>query len=227
LIHCGHCNKRYEGTPSHGHTSYRCGGRNAAYNASGVKCTAPQVPGPALEAAVWEDVEGLFRRPDRTLRAIDRWMVAAHGPDRRIADELADVRAARQGIREQRLELERQNMRGPLGDGFLDKLRQELADSDVPLQQRERELERLDAETRLRASARRAVASVLAEHRKKVLSGRLTFEERRNYVRTLVRAIHVRSVEGQRTPEVAIEYSFAAPTDRCESVPKDDDLIAF
>jgi site-specific DNA recombinase len=223
LIHCSHCSKRYKGTSSHGHTSYRCGGRSAAYNASGLKCTAAQVPGPALEAAVWEDVEGLFRRPDRTLRAIDEQVATAHGPTR-IADELADVRAARQVIGEQRMRLEREHLRCPYPDDVLDRLRRELADSDVPLQQQERALERLNAETRLRARAQEQVASVLAEHREKVLSGRLTFEERRNYVRLLVRAIVVRSVEGQRAPEVAIEYRFAAPTDRWESGrPKVDD----
>jgi site-specific DNA recombinase len=212
LVTCDQCGRRFVGTTIHNDGYYRCRGRSAAYNADGIACRTPHLRADALDAAVWEDVEGLFRRPDQTLRRIDEQIVAEHGSDRNIADELADVRANRARFKDQWAELLRQHLRNPLDDETLDRLRSELDESDKRQQDRERELVRLDAERKVRDVGRDAVRSLLVKHRQKVLSGKLTPEEKRYYLRCCVKAVHVRMVEGK--PEVTVEYNFASPYDR-------------
>jgi hypothetical protein len=54
--------------------------RGAAYNAHGIACKSPHVRGDALEAMAWEDVRGLFVRPDATLSRIAEQMEAQSTP---------------------------------------------------------------------------------------------------------------------------------------------------
>jgi hypothetical protein len=91
---------------------------------------------------------------------------------------------------------------------------EEAEEKEAPLQKRLERLERLDADVQLRVAACDAARSVLNEHRQKVLSGKLSFAERRHYVRSFVRAIHVRPRPGPALPEVEVELAFEPPAQR-------------
>jgi len=213
-IKCGICGKTFVGTPLHGKTYYRCGGYQAAYTTSGEKCNSSYVRGEWLEAMIWEEVRSLFRNPGPTLRAIDQQLVALHGPDRRIGDDLADVEASLAAVDEQRTELERQNMRRPMGDELLDGLRKELDDQRTPLLKRREELHAQDAEAKMRPIILENIRSLIAEHKDRVLSDKLTLEERRHYVRAAVKAIHVNKVNGKL--ELSFDFNFEGPAERWE-----------
>jgi len=212
LIKCGICGKRFVGTPLHGKTYYRCGGYQGAYNTSGEKCYSQHIRGEWLEKVIWEEVRSLFRNPGPTLRAIDQQLVALHGPDHRIGDDLADVEASLTAVDEQRAELERQNMRRPMGDELLDGLRKELDDQRTPLLKRREELHAQDAEAKMRPVILENIRSLVAEHKDRVLSDKLTFEERRHYVRAAVKAIHINKVDGKI--EVTFDLNFEGPAER-------------
>jgi len=60
LLRCSSCGARLGGEPSHGRRFYRCQGRDGL---RAERCRAPMLHADHAEAAVWEAIAGIIRRP--------------------------------------------------------------------------------------------------------------------------------------------------------------------
>jgi site-specific DNA recombinase len=214
-VQCGYCGKRkFTATRIHGDTYYRCAGRSASYSATGKACKSPHLRGDALEGMVWEDIRGLFFRPDETLRRIAEQM-DAKGPQRPVAEEVAAVEASLQEREEMRRNYHRQAARGRLSDHDLDSLLREVESEEEALRLQLSVLRMEVTLAQRRAEMLGEAEGILEAMQREVLAGTLPFERRRQIVRALAEVVVWPGGEG-KPPEIAVEYRFAGPTERWE-----------
>ncbi|MGA1998333.1 MAG: recombinase family protein [Bryobacteraceae bacterium] len=219
LVHCGFCGKRnFVGTTIHGDTYYRCGGRaSASYHPDGKTCHSPHVRGDTLEQIVWNEIHLLAKNPpDETLREINRQASAQGAPDRSARERIAEIEGALEGFEASRLELHRQRGRGKVTDAEYDVLLDETNGKITELKKEREKLEAIEKETRERDAAQDEVRNKLGELRVLVLGGKLTFEQRRHVVRSLVKSVRVENDAAGKIG-VAVEFSFGSPMERYRS----------
>jgi site-specific DNA recombinase len=83
LIQCGLCGLTYIGMTVHGRSGrqesyYRCNGKHdtyGVYGAIGIRCPSKDVQAGWLEQAVWEQVEGMLRKPEPVLARLKKRLV--------------------------------------------------------------------------------------------------------------------------------------------------------
>ena len=192
LIRCA-CKRKFTASTAHGKDIwYRCPGRSGeAYSPNGQKCDAAAIKGSRLEKAVWEGVKGLIMSPGATLRQLDEQNAAREGADYSVADAIRDREADKAKAIERRKELARQQARNPLPDSDYDELLREANDDIAHIQKDINGLLAQEAEAKLHVAARETARGRLAEWKKKLLAGNLTFDERRQIVRGVVSEICV------------------------------------
>jgi DNA invertase Pin-like site-specific DNA recombinase len=221
LIRCA-CKRTFTSSTAHGvDVWYRCPGRRGkAYGSTGQKCDARAIKGSRLEKVVWEGVRELIMNPGATLRQLDEQNVAREGLDYSVADEIRDREADKAKAMEGRKELARQQARNPLPDPEYDELLREANDDVQHVQKDIDGLRAQEAEAKIHVAARATVQGRLAEWRKKLLAGKLTFDDRREIVRGVVSGIRV-ALDG----EITIRCCFAPNYERYSQRSPNDDTV--
>ena len=219
LIHCA-CERTFTASTAHGKDVwYRCPGRSGeAYGPKGQKCDASAIKGADLEKAVWEGVEGLIMKPGATLRQLDEQNAAREGAGYNVADAIRDREADKTKAIERRKELARQQARNPLPDSEYDELLREATDDVEHIQKDIDGLLAQEAEAKLHVAARETARGRLAEWKKKLLAGNLTFDARREIVLGVISEIRV-----GRSGEVTVRACFVPDGERyLQRLPNND-----
>ncbi|MCX6632458.1 MAG: recombinase family protein [Candidatus Solibacter sp.] len=210
LIHC-QCGGSFSASLAHKKDIwYRCTGRKSdAYRGSGrPQCTVAAIKGPRLEKAVWEGVRELIMNPGATLRQLDEQNVAREGLDYSVADEIRDRDADQAKAIERRTELD-------------DLLRE--ANDDVQHVQKDIDgLRAQEAEAKIHVAVRATAQGRLAELKKQLLAGKLTFDARREIVRAVVSGIYIAP-----TGAIKIKCSFVPNYERYSQRSPNDDTVTL
>ena len=204
MIRCA-CKRTFTSSTAHGvDVWYRCPGRRGeAYGSTGQKCDARAI-----------------MNPGATLRQLDEQNVAREGLDYSVADEIRDREADKAKAMERRKELARQQARNPLPDSEYDELLREANDHVQHIQKDIDGLRAQEAEAKIHVAARATAQGRLAEWRKKLLAGKLTFDDRREIVRGVVSGIRV-ALDG----EITIRCCFAPNYERYSQRSPNDDTV--
>lgn len=206
VIRCGVCGLTYCGAQGRpGVWWYRCNGQIIERGPLQGRCLGQSIRGPAIEAAVWGDIERWLRDPDEILDDID--LDAECRASHAVAEADAIALAGRlEGLERQRAQAIKLNIRGVVNE---DELNEELARIA---------LERVEIERRLTDlqppedtdNVPEATIDLLAELRRRLDEG-LNDVQRHEIVRLLVRRIVVQTevLEGQRKHvNVIVDYHF-------------------
>ena len=224
LIKCGVCGRRYYAVyyRNNGRTPtyyYVCSGKvgdQARFSSS--RCTSKNVPKEWLENLVWNDIVSF-----------------SHNPDTVIRDIVNDLNSQIEGSRKQNIQFEKEMLQKTIESkenekqAILDLFRKRLiSNQDVELQiqkinnEKEELIQRLqtleqdltsiqDIQNRLSTTD-----SVLREVRKKI-EGELTFEDKREIIRSLVREIIIHTIKApgnhRDKANVEIKYVFTRGVD--------------
>jgi site-specific DNA recombinase len=103
LLRCTACARRYDGIPSHGYRYYRCRGRDL--HTTSTPCRSPWLAAAWAEAAVWDAVAGLLRRPEVLRHAAEQYATSRGVRDVELRSRVEHLKRQLQAIerREQRL----------------------------------------------------------------------------------------------------------------------------
>jgi len=228
LVRCGLCGLTYIGMTVHSRSGrqesyYRCNGKHdtyGVYGAMGQRCPSKDVQAGWLEEAVWEEIEGMLRRPERVLARLKR-RLAREQKD--LAGQRVQMVRLRQALAEKGAERDRvlnlyrksritedavERQMEQIGQEE-DTLRGELSELSVRLEGKGTEAAQLTA-------ARTALETLAAR-----LEEPLSWELRRQLVESLVEGVRVntRGEAEERIAVITVMYRFSAsPAIRPRSV---------
>jgi site-specific DNA recombinase len=219
LVQCGLCGLTYIGMTVRSRSGrqesyYRCNGKHdtrGVYGAQGQRCPSKDVQAGWLEQAVWKEIEGMLRQPDRPLARLktqlareQRGLVQQRVRMLRLRQTLAEKGAERDRV----LSLYR---KGRIGEATVERQMQEIAQEEDGLRAEIGELSQ-----RLEGTGTQAVQLEAARTALDTLRARLqespSWELRRQLVESLVERVRVDTrQEGQeRVARIRATYRFSA-----------------
>ena len=218
LITCGLCGLTYIGTASSGGRAYYvCNGKSqprGLYGAQGKKCPSKSVNAQAIEAAVWQDIEGFLRHPGEVLDQFAARVEGQYEEAERLRSELAQRQQALQALDAEKDKVIALYRRGRIDesdlDRQLDQVQQEAAGAGQELAEFQERLRALQQQEQELLGARDLLARLARQ-----LEEPLTWQTQRQLVEALVEGIRVDTVQddaGKREAFVTVTYRFGPST---------------
>jgi site-specific DNA recombinase len=229
LVKCGLCGLTYIGMTVRGRSGrqesyYRCNGKHdtrGVYGAMGQRCPSKDVQAGWLEQAVWEEIEGMLRRPERVLARL-RGRLAQEQKD--LAGQRVQLVRLRQALAEKGEERDRVlslYRKGRITEEMVERQMQQIAQEEDALRGELCELsvrlEGIGTEAAQLTAARAALETLGAR-----LQEPLSWESRRQLVESLVEGVRVdtRGEAEERIAVITVTYRFSAsPALRQRPVP--------
>ena len=219
LVQCGLCGLTYIGMTVRGRSGrqesyYRCNGKHdtrGVYGAMGQRCPSKDVQAGWLEEAVWEEIEGMLRRPERVLARL-RGGLAQEQKD--LAGQQVQRVRLRQALAEKGAERDRVlslYRKGRITEDAVERQMQQIAQEEDTLRGELSELtvrlEGIGTEAAQLAAARTALETLGAR-----LQEPLSWESRRQLVESLVEGVRVdtRGEAEERIAVITVTYRFLA-----------------
>ena len=175
LLHCSECDSKMCGEPSHGKTYYLCHNRRRHHRSK--SCPTPWLSAPALDKAVWLEIESIIRNPAVLENAL---MVAQAEPQK--ADSQSEGELTRllseKDVEEQRAL--RLYTKGKLSENRLDKVLSEIEQERKAIEAR---LQLIKQASEVRQEIRRVGVSL--KHLTKKIDN-LQFQQKQDILRTFV-----------------------------------------
>lgn len=231
LVKCGLCGLTYIGmtvTSRSGRPEsyYRCNGKHdtrGVYGEMGKRCPSKDVLAGWLEGAVWEEVEGMLRRPQRVLARLRQKLAAerrASAGQRRKLTGLERALAQKEEERNRVLSLYR---KGRIAEETVERQMQEMAEEETALRGEMSELQRRLEGVAAEAAQMDMAAGVLQKLATRLQDGALDWDVRRGLIERLVERVRVdtRQAGEQRWASIIVTYRFAAgPKEQAQGAPK-------
>jgi len=210
LVKCGLCGLTYIGMTVKSRSGrqesyYRCNGKHdtyGVYGAMGQRCPSKDVQAGWLEEAVWEEVEGMLRRPERVLARLKR-RLAREQKD--LAGQRVQLVRLRQALAEKGAERDRVlslYRKGRITEDSVDRQMEQIAQEEDTLRGELSELsvrlEGMGTEAAQLAAARTALETLGAR-----LEEPLSWESRRQLVESLVEGVRV-DTRGEAEERIAL-----------------------
>ena len=219
LVKCGLCGLTYIGMTVRGRSGrqesyYRCNGKHdtrGVYGAMGQRCPSKDVQAGWLEQAVWEEIEGMLRRPEGVLARLRRRLAQEQ---RDLAGQRVQVVRLRQALAEKGAERDRVlslYRKGHIAEETVERQMQQIAQEEDTLRGELSELsirlEGAGTEAAQLAAARTALETLGAR-----LAEPLSWESRRQLVESLVEGVRVntRGEAQERIAVITVTYRFSA-----------------
>ena len=151
LVHCGLCGLTSIGVTVRSRSGredsyYRCNGKHdtrGVYGATGQRCPSKDVQAGWLEQAVWEEIAGMLRQPEKALARLKRRL--AREQRGRMGKQVKVLRL-RQALAQKSAERDRVlslYRKGQIGEGAVERQMQEIAQEEEVLRSEIGELSRL------------------------------------------------------------------------------------
>lgn len=215
LIRCGTCGMSYHGA---GYTNgkrgikrwYRCGGKTAYRGPLKGKCNSRNVGADWLEELVWNDCVNFIQNPGEAIKQLSDSMNQRKSRLDELEKEMELLRRAideKDNERQRVLTLFRKDL---ITATEVEKQLDDIATEKSKLQDRLTELEKQSQREATLDKQFRTAEQLLLNLQEK-LKGKLSFEEKRQIVKTLVDEILVVTeyTEGSKRANVHIKYSFS------------------
>ena len=206
LVKCGLCGLTYIGVTVRHRSGreesyYRCNGKHdtrGVYGDQGIRCPSKDVSGSWLEHAVWEQMEGLLRQPERVLKKLRRQQARER---QRTAGRRALLATAGQQLQEKGAERDRilgLYRKGRIGEDIVERQIGEIAVEEdalrVQMAELTRHLQSVDSE-----AAQLDFTAVILDKLGARLHEELSWEARRELIESLVEQVRVDTQpEGER-----------------------------
>jgi site-specific DNA recombinase len=218
LVKCGLCGLTYIGMTVRGRSGrqesyYRCNGKHdtyGVYGAAGQRCPSKDVQAGWLEQAVWEEIEGMLRRPERVLARLQKRLAQEQ---KALTGQRIQVVRLRQALAEKGAERERVlNLyrKGRITEEVVDRQMEQIAQEEDAVRGELSELsirlEGIGSEARQVAVARTAIETLGAR-----LVEPLSWDVRRQLVESLIDNVRVdtRGEARERIAVITVTYRFS------------------
>jgi len=215
LIKCGLCGLTYIGMTVRGRSGrqqsyYRCNGKHdtyGVYGALGQRCPSKDMQAGWLEQAVWEEIEGMLRRPERVLARL-RQRLAREQKD--LAGQRVQMVRLRQALADKGEERDRVlslYRKGRIAEDAVERQMQQIAQEEDTLRGELSELsvrlQGIGTEAAQLESARTALETLGAR-----LKEPLNWESRRQLVEQV--RVDTREQAKERIAMISVTYRFSA-----------------
>ncbi|HUE03164.1 MAG TPA: recombinase family protein [Bryobacteraceae bacterium] len=219
LVKCGLCGLTYIGMTVRSRSGrqesyYRCNGKHdtyGVYGAMGQRCPSKDVQAGWLEQAVWEEIEGMLRRPEPVLARLKQRLAQEQ---KELAGQRVQVVRLRQALSEKGQERDRVlslYRKGRITEDAVERQMQQMAQEEDTLRGELSELSArlagIGSEAAQLAAARTALEALGAR-----LQEPLSWEARRQLVESLVERVRVdtREQAQERIARITATYRFSA-----------------
>ncbi|MFC4768689.1 recombinase family protein [Effusibacillus consociatus] len=217
LIRCGTCGLTYHGTAYPDRKTkvkayYICGGKTSYRGPYQGKCTSKNLPAEWLEERIWESCVSFIENPGEAMQELAATMQVQISKKEDFETEKSLIMKAIQDKDNEKQNILDLFRRKVIGSSDVELQFQKIEQEKLALQQRAREIsEKIDEETDL-ADKFNSLQQLLTGLRDK-LHGDMSFEVRREIVKTLVKEIevHTEFSSGERkkpTASITTHYNF-------------------
>jgi site-specific DNA recombinase len=176
-----------------------------------------------LERAVWEEIEGTLRRPERVLARLRQKLAAERRASAGQRTKLAGIKRALEEKEEERNRVLGLYRKGRIAEEAVERQMQEMAEEEAALRGAMAELHRQLQGVAAEAAQMDMAAGALQRLATRLQAGPLDRDIRRELIENLVERVRVdtRQTGEQRQALIMVTYRFAAgPKDRALGAPK-------